>query len=208
MPQLISRQTIAIDIDDVLADNAKGFVEFSNQRWGTNLTPGDYDEHWAKVWQIDNEETNHRANIFHESGVVSSYNPDDEALPVLRRLSNDFNLIIITSRRLQTKGDTIAWIHQHYPNIFSDDVIHFAGIWDAVNDESISLTKGELSQKLRADYLIDDQLKHCEAVASLGLKALLFGDYSWNQMANLHSNIKRTKNWDEVERYFYGSTNV
>jgi Holliday junction DNA helicase RuvA len=32
---------IAIDIDDVLAENARGFVEWSNKRFGTSLTTDD-----------------------------------------------------------------------------------------------------------------------------------------------------------------------
>ena len=43
------RLRIAVDVDDVLAENAAGVVAFSNQRWGRNLTVDDYDEHWAKM---------------------------------------------------------------------------------------------------------------------------------------------------------------
>lgn len=197
------RGTIAIDIDDVLADNASGFVEFSNQRWGTNLRPDQYDEHWAKIWEVDNEETDRRATIFHQSGALRSYRHNDSALPVLRRLSQDFNLLIITSRRMQTKGDTVAWIHEHYPGIFTDETIHFAGIWDTVSNHSISLTKGDLVDALQADYLIDDQLKHCEAVAQRGKRALLFGDYSWNQTPRLADGVTRVTDWSAIERYFY-----
>lgn len=199
------RKTIAIDIDDVLADNASGFVEFSNQRWGTNLTPDQYDEHWAKIWKVDNEETERRANIFHESGVLKAYYHDDSALPVLRRLSQDFRLLVITSRRLQTKGDTVAWIHQHYPDIFTDETIHFAGIWDKVSDQSIALTKASLVDALGVDYLIDDQLKHCLAVAATGKRALLFGDYTWNRVAELPDGIARVASWRAIEEHFYGA---
>ena len=38
------RLKIAIDIDDVLADNAEKFTAFSNQRFNTRLTTDDYDE--------------------------------------------------------------------------------------------------------------------------------------------------------------------
>lgn len=198
-------QTIAIDIDDVLADNARGFVEFSNQRWGTNLVADQYDEHWAKIWQVDNDETERRANVFHESGVLKTYRHDDSALPVLRRLSKDFRLVVITSRRSQTKGDTVAWIHQHYPDVFTDETIHFAGLWDNVNDQSITLTKASLVDTLGVDYLIDDQLKHCLAVAASGRQALLFGDYAWNRADSLPNGVARVANWRAVEEYFYGA---
>ncbi|MBC7869007.1 hypothetical protein H7X69_02425 [Candidatus Saccharibacteria bacterium] len=44
MPLAHSKPTIAIDIDNVLAYNAKGFVEFSNQRWGTTLEVDDWSD--------------------------------------------------------------------------------------------------------------------------------------------------------------------
>lgn len=67
---MIDKQVLAIDIDDVLAANAAGFVRFSNERWGTNLAVDDYDEHWAKVWEVDEVETARRAIELHESGVI------------------------------------------------------------------------------------------------------------------------------------------
>ena len=64
------RLRIAIDVDDVLAENAAGFVAFSNQRWGTTLQVDDYDEHWAKIWNVDNEEVERRAKEFHNSSLM------------------------------------------------------------------------------------------------------------------------------------------
>jgi 5'(3')-deoxyribonucleotidase len=198
------KKTIAIDIDDVLADNASGFVAFSNKIWGTNLKPEDYDEHWAKVWSVDIHEVEKRATEFHASNVFQTYAPIDSAVAVLNRLRIDFNLIIVTSRRLQVRKDTIEWVHIHYPGIFSDDVVHFAGIWDTIDDQSIHRTKADVVESLEADYLIDDQLKHCLAVAESGRTALLFGDYSWNQMPQLPSGVVRAANWQAIEEYFYG----
>lgn len=199
----MSRATIAIDIDDVLADNAAGFVAFSNEMWGTSLRPEDYDEHWAKIWQVDTDEAERRAAHFHQSGVLSRYKQTDAALPVLRRLSRDYKLIIVTSRRLEVRRDTLKWIHQHYPGIFEDEAIHFAGIWDAADKHAIRRTKAEVIERLGADYLIDDQIKHCLAVAAQGRRALLFGNYSWNQMSVLPDNVMRVADWPALERYFY-----
>lgn len=201
----MSRATIAIDIDDVLADNAAGFVAFSNRKWGTSLRPEDYDEHWAKVWQVDHEEVERRAAAFHQSGVFREYERTDAAVPVLKRLSQDYNLIIVTSRRLEVRDDTVGWIHRHYPGVFTDEAIHFAGIWDVIDEHSIHRTKADVVEQLGADYLIDDQTKHCVAVAEKGRETLLFGDYSWNQMHPLPDRVARVNDWAAVERYFYGS---
>lgn len=199
------RQTIAIDIDDVLAESAKGFVGFSNQRWGTSLEVDDYQEHWAEMWKVDNEEVEKRALEYHNSGVLSTFSHREAALSVLEALKENFNLIIITSRRLQMKNDTLAWVHMHYPGIFSNDDINFAGIWDIVDEHSHTKTKAELAMTLRADYIIDDQLKHCIAAGDYGIKAILFGNYRWNQTQTaLTPHITRVTDWEGVLDYFRG----
>lgn len=49
---------------------------------------------------------------------------------------------------------------------------------------------------------IDDQLKHCQAAASLGIKAVLLGDYPWNRTEKLPSGVTRCKDWPAVLEYF------
>lgn len=199
------KPVIAVDIDDVLARHVTIFVEFSNQQWGTNLTTEDYDENWAKLWHVDEVELMRRADIFHRSGVLAQCQPIDGALPALRHLKQDFRLIVITSRRIQVETETLAWINQNYPDIFEE--IHFAGIWDAINVKSDIMaqsTKAALCQQLGANYLIDDQFKHCHAAAESGVASLLFGDYGWNRQAVLVPGITRVIDWQAVEGYFNG----
>jgi 5'(3')-deoxyribonucleotidase len=196
------RQKIAIDVDDVLAANAEGFVNFSNERWGTNLTVDDYDEHWGKVWETEAEETEQRALDFHYSGVVSGYRPFREAEAVLRYLSTHFQLEIVTSRRMLIEAETLAWIESHFPGIF--DAIHFGGIWDKVHPGSHTATKTDICKQIGAHYLIDDQVKHCVAAAEKGIAAVLFGDYKWNQLDPLPEGVARCASWADIQTYFAG----
>ena len=195
---------IAVDIDDVLANNAAGFVAFSNQKWGTNLAVDDYDEHWARVWGIEHdlEEVTRRRDAFISSGIHRDFSTTDSAHDSLRRLSDRYELHVVTSRLLTMKDDTMRWLTKHYGDVFTDATIHYAGIWDTLTSNSHNVTKADTVSALGADYLIDDQLKHCEAVAEAGKHALLFGDYGWNQADELHPNITRVKSWAEVEVYF------
>lgn len=198
------RPIIAVDIDDVLANNAAGFVAFSNKKWGTNLKVDHYDEHWARVWGIEHdlEELVRRRDAFIGSGVHRNFSPTDSAHDILRQLSSRYELHIITSRLLTMKEDTAQWLAEHYGDVFTNQTIHYAGIWDAPTNNSHFATKVTAIETLGANYLIDDQLKHCEAVAKTGRTALLFGEYSWNRTENLHPNIIRVANWHEVEEYF------
>ena len=193
------RLRIAVDVDDVLAENDAGIVAFSNQRWGTNLTVDDYDEHWAKMWQVDNAEVERRTAEIVSTSLSAGYGHIGGALEVLERLAQHHHLMIATSRCLQVKGDTIAWIDEHFPGIFASTAVYFSGIWDELTNDSHRATKAELMTQINADVLIDDQLKHCQAVAAHGRNALLFGDYAWNQAATLPAGVVRCANWYEVE---------
>lgn len=196
-----TKPIIAVDIDDVLADNAGGFIAFSNKRWGTHLTVDDYDEHWGKMWQLDKaEEIEQRAIEFHASGIIGMYKHVAEAKPVLLKLSHRYKLVIVTSRRSVVTEETHAWLDSYFKDIFAD--IYFAGFYD---NQRLGFhhTKAELCKEIGVSYLIDDQLKHCLAAAAIGIETLLFGNYKWNQTDKpLHKGVTRVDDWNEIADYF------
>jgi 5'(3')-deoxyribonucleotidase len=201
----MKKPTIAVDLDDVLSANVEGFIKYSNKRWGTHLTIDDYEENWAKVWQLDHEETNRRAEDFHKSGVVRHYNHYQEAEAVLESLAKRYKLVIVTSRRTSISTETKDWISHFFPNIFSQ--IYFSGIYErGLNKKfsAIQATKANLVQKIGADYLIDDQPKHCFAAAEVGVESVLFGEYPWNRDVKLVKGVARCKDWPAVQEYFNG----
>lgn len=204
MPNPANKPTIAVDIDDVLAANAKGFVEYSNKKWGTNLIPDDYHERWALVWGVNEEEAEKRAKQIHAdvSHLIGNYEADLSAKEVLKQLSISYRLVIVTSRRRVIEKDTFDWLEKYYPGIFEE--VHFAGIWDSGKDldTRVNATKTDVVKQIGADYLIDDQPKHCLAAAKAGIQTILFGDYRWNRDIKLAKNMIRAKTWQDVLEYF------
>ena len=67
------------------------------------------------------------------TSLSAGYGHIGGALEVLERLAQHHHLMIATSRCLQVKGDTIAWIDEHFPGIFASTAVYFSGIWDAWN---------------------------------------------------------------------------
>lgn len=199
-PKPASKPVIAIDVDEVLALNAPGFVDFSNRRWGTSLKPEDYHEHWAELWQVNEEESEKRAVEYHASGTIRDLEAISDAKQVLEKLSNSYKLVVLTSRRAIVEKDTRDWLATNFRGVF--DEIHFAGIWDKVTKGRMNMTKASLLRELGADYFIDDQPRHCFAAAEAGIKVLLFGDYKWNHGLDLPKGVTWTKNWQEVLEYF------
>lgn len=196
------RKTIAVDVDDVLSRSAEGFIAFSNERWGQQLSPDDYQEEWAVVWGVPLEQALERSLEFHASGVVGIYQPHEAAMPVLKRLAKQFNLVVVTTRREILKPETDAWISRHFPGIFQE--LHFAGIWEHPDmARALAHTKAEICREIGADYLIDDQPKHCIGAAGAGLKSILFGDYKWNRgEQDLPEGVTRAAHWNEIAEYF------
>ncbi len=199
----MTKQIIAVDIDDVISAYAKGFVEFSNKRWGTNLKPEDYSEHWTEIWQVDHQEEERRANELYTSGLYDNLRYFPEAKEILKSLTQKYRVVAVTSRRNIISKETKAWLEKYFKDIFEE--IHFAGIWDKLDSTAIriKLTKAEVCKEIGADYLIDDHPKHCIAAAEAGIESLLFGDYSWNQDVKLPSGVTRVKNWQEIADYFH-----
>ena len=191
---------IAVDIDDVLAENAAGFVKYSNEKWGTNLTVDDYDEHWGAIWKVDSLEVERRAQEYHNSSTMRRYGHIGGAKEVLARLSERHHLLIATSSRMQMRADTVEWLNEHFDGLFLDEDIHFAGIWDNIDDSSITRTKRDIIESFGIDVLIDDQLKHCLAAAAAGANSILFGEYSWNKIDDPPRGVVRCNSWAEVER--------
>jgi uncharacterized HAD superfamily protein len=196
----MAKKTIAVDLDDVLAANAEGFVKFSNERWGTTLQAEDFHEDLVTLWGIDHEAVNDRMLEYCEAEIVRDYGYFADALPVLRQLKERYKLVLVTARRKVLIKATADWVNQYLPDIFEG--IHHAGFFDKLEPNSFHLTKTEILRELGADFLIDDQLKHCFAAAKAGIPSLLFGEYGWNQAEKLPAGVTRVKDWQAIEEYF------
>jgi 5'(3')-deoxyribonucleotidase len=195
-------KTIAIDVDDVLAAGAEGFVQFSNGHWGTQLTVDDYNERWGIMWGVDKDEEEKRAKIIYASSIVKDFQPKEEAVKTLKHLAQSYKLVVLTSRAQPSQSDTLLWLEQNFAGIFSD--IHFSGFYDGLPEHAHKQTKADLCKAIGADFLIDDQIKHCFAAANAGIDSLLFGNYAWNREALLPSRVWRVNNWPSVREHFDG----
>lgn len=198
------KQTIAVDIDDVLSPSAEAFIAYSNKVWGHDLAVDDYHEEWGGVWGVPLEEAIRRSKLFHEStAYFEAFTCFDHALPVLIKLSKRYKLVILTSRKAVLKEVTEAWLNKHFPDVFSEVI--FAGIWDGDEHVYTQLhkSKADMCRQVGADYLIDDQIKHCLGASEVGVTGLLFGSYGWNKTDKaLPAGVVRVHNWKEVEEYF------
>src|ERR1035438_7252667 len=94
----MKKESIAIDLDDVLAAHVEAFIQFSNAQFGTNLTIDDYDDHFANIWNVEQKEIERRSKLFHVPNNYAELEVKEESKEALRRLNSEYNLFIVTAR--------------------------------------------------------------------------------------------------------------
>jgi 5'(3')-deoxyribonucleotidase len=190
---------IAIDIDEVLSPFISGLAPWHNRRYGTSFGVQDFHTYeFHKVWGGDQELAIRKCSDYFENrGHVP---PLPDAVRVLTRLKQNFELIVVTSRMLIHKTLTEEWINTHFPDIFSH--ILLCNHWDKHNAGPI-IKKSAACLQYGAQYLIDDLPHYVADAIEAGMTGLLFGEYPWNQTQLPHPQIQRVAHWPAVESYFY-----
>jgi len=188
--------TIAVDIDDTLANHVEIFVAYSNIVYGTNFSKETYLDNWEELWQVSYEEADRRAEEFQQAPIILTLPVLEESHRVLTALAKHHTLYIVSARRERLLAMTLEWLDEHFPNLFQG--VHFVPIWEPNN----TVTKADICREIGADYLIDDVAGHCNIAAQAGMKAVLFGDYNWNRNEPIEPGVTRCASWTEVGKYF------
>ncbi|MFC6117961.1 5'(3')-deoxyribonucleotidase [Macrococcoides bohemicum] len=173
------KKSIAIDMDEVLADTLKKVIFQFNESTGMSLTKEDlyekklrteYPEHVDKLDELLLDRA-----FFRDLEVL----PD--AIRVVERLSEHFDVYIATAAMdVPTSFDAkYEWLREHFPFLDPQHFI-FCG------------NKGVVG----TDYLIDDNPRQLAAFKGTGL---IF-DAVHNQSIKEYD---RMKSWLDVEKYFF-----
>ena len=195
---------IAIDVDDVLTQGIESLRLEVNRRLGIGLRPkhynipGEYRGYFDIVWQA-----NGVSDMISMAALSPQMETDqshilaaDGALEILRNLKARFELVVITAREQSWKEATVSWLDIHFPDVFSRAV--FNG-----NDTNFGQkTKGEICRDIGVAWLIDDNVAHVQSALKLGIPAVLFGEYGWQQ--DVPQDMLRCRDWIEVKEYFDG----
>ena len=198
MPKPVNKPIIAVDIDDVLVPHVQDLLRWHNREYGTQMTLNQYRSKDPKDWGAKTiEEAIQRVQKFFVTPDFLEAKPIAEATKVLKKLSDSYDLIVITARDNIIEDATYRWLDLHFPALFKE--IHFTA---RLNLEGGGGAKSTIALAANAKYLIDDALENAMDVSSAGLKVLLFGDYPWNKADKAITNVVRVKDWREVLEYF------
>jgi 5'(3')-deoxyribonucleotidase len=194
------KPVIAVDIDDVLTPHFHDLINWYNLKYATNLTLEHNHPTDPRPWGTSDYNTAiKRVQGYFSTPDFLDSQPYQESIRALKKLSQLYDLIIVTGRDTIIQEVTTKWLENHYGRLFKD--IHFTARYSLEGREK---DKAVLLEELGAAYLVDDALHNCISAVMVGVKALLFGDYPWNQAKKLPIGISRVRNWKEVLEYFDG----
>ncbi len=193
----MTKETIAVDVDEVLYPFLDEFIVHHDHNYGTKLNKEQFTAYdFDGPLDLPTSETVRRIYNFLELSGDLEVEPIEEARDSIAKLSERFNLVIVTARHSSFENITQNWLGKHFPNYFQDvELIGYAPIMDK------PLTKAEVCIKLGAIALIDDSLLHVKQATSAGINGILFGDYPWNKTEKLPHGVIRCDNWPKVLKY-------
>ena len=183
---------IAIDLDDVIADFTRAFLEFCNLQFNKNLKFEDWKRyHFSEVFGGTEEDELEVVKEFFRSGWTEKFDFIDGAKKAIEELSGENELIIITSRLEEFREKTKEFLTQHFSDI-SFKIIHSKN-----PKEEPGKTKADFCKALGVGVIIEDHDKYALECAEKGIKVLML-DKPWNRNCKEHENIIRVRDWNEI----------
>jgi 5'(3')-deoxyribonucleotidase len=194
----MSKEIIAVDIDEVLFPFIDEFIKDHDARFGTSLDKNHFDTYeFSAPLGLDVPTTIERVYAFQKRIDSKISEPFEESKEAVAKLSKHYELAVVTARHPQFEDMTIEWLREHYKSSFvSITHIGFAPIMEK------PITKAAVCLELGAIALIDDSIDHILQCSKSDIEGVLFGNYPWNQTNALPPNVTRCTSWLEVLEHF------
>ena len=180
---------IGIDIDDVLLDFCIPFVEFHNQRYGTDW--GEVNSYRLEDFSGDSwDEMQTKMDRFVEEFDIFNKPIDSKIRESVERLSLEHELYIITGRANHYLDGTRKWAENNLKGLYRELCFVYGG--------ENKTDKWEFCKRHGIETMIEDMEEFATKCNDNGIKVLLF-DHTWNQGVE-GSNITRVYGWQDIEK--------
>ncbi|MDQ0482034.1 5' nucleotidase, NT5C type [Guptibacillus hwajinpoensis] len=171
-------KTLLIDMDSVICNLMSEWHKRYNEDYNDNLSV-DKLLCWRSEDYVKAECGEKIYDYLDEPGLFLHLEPLPYAIDVLKRLSNQYDLLIVTSSRTYAYTEKELWVEKHLPFIGKRNLIF-----------------SHRKEMIRGDLLFDDAPHNLVAFSKTGRTAVAMS-YEYNQQVD----VPRVNNWLEFEKW-------
>jgi len=193
---------IGCDLDDVLLDTMRKYLEFYYYKFGkrVNLQDVRFYNHWEnKIIGGTREDAIKNFDDFYSSKFFDGIELMEGVFEMVENLRGWNELFIITSRPLRFREKTDKFLQEYFPGVFkifySDDF-----------HKQHNMGKREICVREGINVFIEDNLDYAISCSEEGVNVFLL-DKPWNQSNTLPEKVIRVYDWKEVLRGLSGDKN-
>ncbi|MEA3356881.1 MAG: hypothetical protein U9Q67_00375 [Patescibacteria group bacterium] len=184
---------IAVDLDDVLADSMTVLIKFHNNTYNTALKKSEFlSTRFWETWGGTRDEAIQKVYDFYKTSYFKDTQPIRNSISVIKKLKENNDLFIITSRQYCIEKETINWVEKYFPGIFTK--IFFTNHYSQSGDNR---KKSDVCDRLNVDVLIEDSLDYAMECLKADRKIILF-KCPWNIDGQIQKGIYPVNGWNEV----------
>lgn len=179
---------IAFDVDGVVADTFRTFVDTARRDFGYDFTYEDITDYdFRSVIKIDDRASNTIIRRILEDPVGCGIEPIPGAPEVLTRLSRTTPLLFVTAR--PESAAIRIWLQKQLPGV-PEMRIHVVATGRAED-------KLEALRELGVSYFVEDRLETGFMLESLPLNPIIF-DQPWNRKPHPFTVVE---NWQQIDAH-------
>lgn len=181
----IPHNELAFDVDGVIADTFRAFVETARNQYGIQIQYEDITEYdFRSVINIDENTSQEIIERILDDPLEMGIRPISGAVKVLTRLLGIGPLLLVTAR--PDKGAILKWIQLHL------QLVDMSGI----RLEATGTHKAKLPVLLEhgVKYFVEDRLETCYLIDGASVTPIVF-EQPWNRKPHPFQTVK---NWDEI----------
>ena len=183
----IPPRELAFDIDGVLADTFRVFVETARRQYHIQVSYEDITEYdFRKVIDIDDETSKVIIQQILDDPIRMGIRPIEGAVEVLGLLAREGPILLVTAR--PGRAAIYQWVLRHFQGV-DRELIRLEAT--GTHQEKIPIL---LENGIR--YFVEDRLDTCYLLAATQVTPIVF-EQPWNQKPH---PFRRVRSWNEIAR--------
>ncbi|MCH8945610.1 MAG: hypothetical protein IIA85_01690 [Nanoarchaeota archaeon] len=182
---------IGIDIDEIVVEFLRGYLDFYNEIHNTNFKFDDnYSYRFEEFLNTSKERAVKTTHDFFETESFENLDLVEGVRELILEISKNHQVIFITARHLMVKEKTRIFLEKHFPNL-PLRIFHTGDYFEG------NKTKAEICEQQGVDFLIEDNEDYARSCADKGVKVFLL-EKPWNKNCEAHPNIIKINHLKEV----------